>query len=137
MATLIPALGTCLSRMTAGERRLHKQFSFKSVGIQVQGSATVLKINCRNARQILRTASLIAVDLHNAARPAPKGPSSFNPIEDARKVLTMYASEGLEFPMLALIGVRQMPTAGEDERDETRLLYVASTRGSRASTVTS
>jgi|GEM_PF-1139239 len=37
-----------------------KQFSFKSVGIQAQGRTTILKINYRNTRQILQTASLVA-----------------------------------------------------------------------------
>ncbi len=40
-----------------------KNFSFKSVGIQAQGRTTILKINYRNTRQILQTASLVAGDL--------------------------------------------------------------------------
>ena len=42
------------------ERARSKQFSFKSVGIQAQGRTTILKINYRNTRQILHTASLVA-----------------------------------------------------------------------------
>ncbi len=45
------------------ERARSKQFSFKSVGIQAQGRTTILKINYRNTRQILQTASLVAADL--------------------------------------------------------------------------
>ncbi|MDD5324998.1 MAG: 3'-5' exonuclease [Polaromonas sp.] len=45
------------------ERARSKQFSFKSVGIQAQGRTTILKINYRNTKQILQTASLIAADL--------------------------------------------------------------------------
>lgn len=45
------------------ERSRKKQFSFKSVGIQAQGRTTILKINYRNTKQILQTASLIAADL--------------------------------------------------------------------------
>ena len=45
------------------ERSRSKQFSFKSVGIQAQGRTTILRINYRNTRQILQTASLIAADL--------------------------------------------------------------------------
>lgn len=48
------------------ERARSKQFSFKSVGIQAQGRTTILKINYRNTRQILQTASLIAADLLTA-----------------------------------------------------------------------
>jgi hypothetical protein len=43
-----------------------KPFSFKSVGIQAQGRTTILKINYRNTKQILQTASLIAADLLTA-----------------------------------------------------------------------
>ena len=45
------------------ERHRTRQFSFKSVGIQAQGRTTILKINYRNTKQILQTASLIAADL--------------------------------------------------------------------------
>lgn len=45
------------------ERGRDRQFSFKSVGIQAQGRTTVLKVNYRNSRQILQTASSIAADL--------------------------------------------------------------------------
>ena len=48
------------------ERAHSKQFSFKSVGIQAQGRTTILKINYRNTRQILHTASLVAADLLTA-----------------------------------------------------------------------
>ena len=43
-----------------------KQFSFRSVGVQAQGRTTILKINYRNTRQILQTASLVAADLLTA-----------------------------------------------------------------------
>ena len=38
------------------------------------------------------------------------------------------ASKGLEFAVVALMGVGRMPAAGEDERDEARLFYVGATR---------
>ncbi|MFZ3084850.1 3'-5' exonuclease [Rhodoferax ferrireducens] len=53
-----------------------------------------------------------------------QGSGSFNPLEDTIKVLTMHASKGLEFPVVALMGVGQVPAAGEDEREEARLFYV-------------
>jgi ATP-dependent exoDNAse (exonuclease V) beta subunit len=53
---------------------------------------------------------------------------NFHPHEDTIKVMTMHASKGLEFPVVALMGVGQMPAAGEDERDEARLFYVGATR---------
>ncbi len=45
------------------QRRRAQQFSFKSLGIQAQGRTTILKINYRNTRQILQTASMVAADL--------------------------------------------------------------------------
>jgi Nuclease-related domain/UvrD-like helicase C-terminal domain/AAA domain len=48
------------------ERSRKKNFSFKSVGVQASGRTTILKINYRNTRQILQTASLIAADLLTA-----------------------------------------------------------------------
>jgi superfamily I DNA/RNA helicase len=47
------------------------------------------------------------------------------------KVMTMHASKGLEFPVVALCGVGQMPGPGEDEKDEARLFYVAATRATQ------
>ncbi len=40
----------------------------------------------------------------------------------------MKVSKGLEFPVVALSGIGLMPVAGEDEREEARLFYVAATR---------
>lgn len=187
------------------ERSRSKQFSFKSVGIQAQGRTTILKINYRNTRQILQTASLVAADLLTAEdkdedgipmlkpvscgrdgeapliirlpslraeatrvaellgaahqeghawgdmaiicrhysemdecpgvlrqRGLPhqvrKGAGSFDPAADTVKVLTMHASKGLEFPVVALVGAGNMPAKGEDEREEAKLFYVGATR---------
>ncbi len=187
------------------ERTRSKQFSFKSVGIQAQGRTTILKINYRNTRQILQTASLVAADLLTAEdkdedgipmlkpvscgrdgeapivirlpslraeatqvaelfgsahreghawgdmaiicrhysemdecanalrqRGLPhqvrKGTGSFDPAADSIKVLTMHASKGLEFPVVALVGAGNMPAKGEDEREEAKLFYVGATR---------
>ena len=195
------------------ERSRSKQFSFKSVGIQAQGRTTILKINYRNTRQILHTASLIAADLLTAddkdddgiplLKPiscgrdgqAPlilrlpslrdeatkiadllraahqeghawgdmailcpqhwmldecaralarwqlphqvrKAPGTFHPEVDSIKLLTMHASKGLEFPVVALAGVGHMPTEGKDEKDEARLFYVAATRATHKLVIT-
>ena len=61
---------------------------------------------------------------------------SFHPHEDTIKVMTMHASKGLEFPVVALMGVGQMPAAGEDERDEARLFYVGATRATNRLLIT-
>ena len=195
------------------ERARKQQFSFKSVGIQAQGRTTILRINYRNTRQILQTASLIAADLLTAAdrdddgiplvqpvscgrdgqpalvlnlpnfrdeiftiadhfqtahmeghawgdmailcrnqdmvdrcggllraRKLPHqvrtGPGDYHPGEDIITVLTMHASKGLEFPVVALPGIGQMPAAGADERDEARLFYVAATRATHKLIIT-
>ena len=195
------------------ERSRSKQFSFKSVGVQAQGRTTILKINYRNTRQILQTASLIAADLltaddqdddgipllnpissgrdgetpliirlptlrdeaariaellnaahqdghawgdmavicrHHAVmdecasalarRKLPyqvrKAPGSFKPNADTIKVLTMHASKGLEFAVVALPGVGQMPAPGDDEQEEARLFYVAATRATQRLVIT-
>ena len=65
-----------------------------------------------------------------------KGAGSFHPNEDTIKVLTMHASKGLEFPVVALMGVGRMPAAGEDERDEARLFYVGATRATHRLVIT-
>jgi hypothetical protein len=197
-------------------RQRTRQFSFKSVGIQAQGRTTVLKINYRNTRQVLRTASLIAAGLLEPdatgagdddsvplLRPISSGrdgheavvirlptlrdeavkaaellsaahqqgvawgemaiicrrhalmehcasvlrqrrlphevrnrSGSFHPLADTIKVLTMHASKGLEFPVVVLPGVGQMPEEGEAEADEARLLYVAATRATQSLYIT-
>jgi hypothetical protein len=54
----------------------------------------------------------------------------FDPTSDKIKVMTLHASKGLEFPVVALVGVGQMPAAGEDEKEAARLIYVGATRAS-------
>ncbi len=189
------------------ERTQKKNFSFKSVGIQAQGRTTILKINYRNTKQILQTASLVAADLLTAEdhdedgvpllKPVSCGregeapiiirlptlreeawqvadllaaahqeghawgdmavlcpthdirdlcartlaqrqlplenrirAGDFDPASDKIKVMTLHASKGLEFPVVALVGVGQMPAPGEDEKEAARLIYVGATRAS-------
>lgn len=195
------------------QRRRAQHFSFKSVGIQAQGRTTILKINYRNTRQILRTASMVAADLlkpedcqedgvplvqpvscgregheplvirlpsrrdealkiaellssahqeghawgdmavicrhyadmencANALRQrrlpheVRKGAGTFNPMVNTIKLMTMHASKGLEFPVVALAGTGHMPEVGQDEAEEARLFYVAATRATQRLIVT-
>lgn len=192
------------------ERSKSRQFSFRSVGIQAQGRTTILKINYRNTRQILQTASLVAADLltdedqdddgvpllkpvscgrdgeapliirlptlreeiaqvadllsaaHREGhawsdmailcrhwkemdlcsavlrqRRLPhqvrkgSGSRNFDPLADSIKVMTLHVSKGLEFPVVAMVGVGHMPARGENERDEARLFYVGATRATQ------
>ncbi|MEY4977831.1 MAG: helicase [Pseudomonadota bacterium] len=192
------------------ERARQKNFSFKRLGIQAQGRTTILKINYRNTRQILQTASLVAADLltaedqdddgvpllkpvscgregeapliirlptlreeaqaiaeqlraahreghawgdmavlcrhwtqmnlcsdvfnahdlpHRVRKPHPA--PRFDMASDTIKVMTLHVSKGLEFPVVALVGVGHMPAEGEDEREAARLVYVGATRASQ------
>jgi len=193
------------------DKRRGKPFSFKSVGVQAQGRTTILKINYRNTRQILQTASAMATELlrpqekdddgvplvqpvscgrdgpepividlpstraqadriaelmasaHNEGhawgdmavlcrswalmdecakaldrRRLPhkvrKGAHDFDPGADTIKVMTLHASKGLEFPVVAVLGARQavagLEAAAKDDDalEEMRLFYVGATR---------
>ena len=66
------------------ERSRKKNFSFKSVGVQASGRTTILKINYRNTRQILQTASLIAADLLTADDKDDDGVPLLKPISCGR-----------------------------------------------------
>ena len=128
-----------------------------------------MKINYRNSKQILRTASHIAAELLAAAHQQGHGwgdmavlcryhheidqcaaalqrrrlphqvrrtSGSYDPRADTIKVMTMHVSKGLEFPVVALVGVGGMPGPKEDESEEARLFYVAATRATHALYVT-
>ncbi|UWF50122.1 NERD domain-containing protein/DEAD/DEAH box helicase [Pseudomonas sp. N3-W] len=47
---------------------------------------------------------------------------------DAVKIVSMHSSKGLEFGLVIIPALHDMPIKGEDEADEARLLYVAMTR---------
>jgi superfamily I DNA/RNA helicase len=48
--------------------------------------------------------------------------------EDSVKIVSMHSSKGLEFGLVLIPGLGDMPKKGEAEADEARLLYVAMTR---------
>ena len=89
------------------ERSRTKQFSFKSVGIQAQGRTTILKINYRNTRQILQTASLIAADLLTADDRDDDGIPLVKPISCGR--------EGQAPILIKLPSLREEATAIADQ----------------------
>ena len=66
------------------ERTQKKNFSFKRLGIQAQGRTTILKINYRNTRQILQTASLVAADLLTAEDKDDDGVPLLKPVSCGR-----------------------------------------------------
>jgi len=59
------------------------------------------------------------------------GPGDFDPASNKIKVMTMKVSKGLEFPVVALPGVGNMPAPGEDEKEAARVFYVAATRATQ------
>lgn len=190
-------------------QKRRQNFSFKSVGIQAQGRSTVLKINYRNTKQILRAASLLAADLLTAhdsgedsiptiapvgcgrdgpeplviAKPTVRelaeqvtawleqthaegfawgdmavlcrnwrgmddcaqalkrkkiphqvrrGTGQFSPNGNHVHILTLHASKGLEFPVVAVVTASAHQDPEEDDPQENaRLLYVGATRATQ------
>ena len=53
---------------------------------------------------------------------------AFRPHADSVKLMNMHSSKGLEFPMVAVMGVGYLPVRQAEPADEARLLYVAMTR---------
>ena len=60
-----------------------------------------------------------------------KRSGDYPPNLDKIDVPTMRVSKGLEFPVVMLPGLGQMPAAGEDEKEEARVFYVAATRATQ------
>ncbi len=56
------------------------------------------------------------------------GKSSLFLVEDSVKLITMHSSKGLEFPLVLIPYLGQLPRPNDDEAHEARLLYVAMTR---------
>ena len=44
------------------------------------------------------------------------------------QIMTKKVSKGLEFPVVALRGLRHMPAVGKDEKEAAQVFYVAATR---------
>ena len=57
-----------------------------------------------------------------------QGKATLFVVKDCVKLLTMHSSKGLEFPLVIIPFLGQLPKTGEDEAHEARLLYVAMTR---------
>jgi superfamily I DNA/RNA helicase len=53
---------------------------------------------------------------------------SFDRSIDAVKIMTMHSSKGLEFPLVVIPGLGELPVAANDPAEEAKLLYVAMTR---------
>jgi hypothetical protein len=86
-----------------------------------------MAVLCRHKGQMEDVARI----LNQRKLPHQVRKGDYDPLADAIKVMTMHASKGLEWPIVALAGVGQMPAKGEDEKDEARLFYVAATRATQ------
>jgi superfamily I DNA/RNA helicase len=65
-----------------------------------------------------------------------KTKKQFRPADQTVKLMTMHSSKGLEFPVVAVVGVGFMPVDSADEASEAKLLYVALTRSTEKLLVT-
>lgn len=88
-----------------------------------------MAIICRHYSEMERCAAVLRH--RRLPHEVRKASSMFNPLADSIKILTMHASKGLEFPLVALSGVGRMPEDGMNEVDEARLFYVAATRATQ------
>ncbi len=66
-----------------------------------------------------------------------KAKKQFKPSSDSVKLMTMHSSKGLEFPIVAVSGIGNMPADGEDPISAAKLLYVAMTRSTKKLLLTS
>ena len=66
-----------------------------------------------------------------------KAKKQFKPSADSVKLMTMHSSKGLEFPIVAVSGIGNMPADGEDSVSAAKLLYVAMTRSTEKLLLTS
>ena len=65
-----------------------------------------------------------------------KRTGEYKPAADANQIMTMKVSNGLEVPVVALLGVGQMPAQGEDEQEAVRVFYVGATRATQRLVIT-
>jgi superfamily I DNA/RNA helicase len=93
-----------------------------------------MAVLCRHQSEIDVCASALA--LRSLPHQVRKRSGQFDPSADTIKVMTMHASKGLEFAVVALAGVGSMPHAGHSEAEEAKLFYVAATRATQTLCIT-
>ena len=122
MATLIPSIGTCTSRMTSGERRLAERLEQKLDDDYLLWYDVPMGPRSSHAEALSQRKSPFNVR---------KRSGDYSPGADNIQIMTMKVSKGLEFPMVALPGVEHMPAKDEDEQEAARVFYVAATRATQ------
>lgn len=88
--------------------------------------AVIYRTNAQ-ARQIESALQKAGIPYASAANGA-RGKSELYGDADTVKIVSMHSSKGLEFGLVLIPFLGEMPKAGEPEADEARLLYVAMTR---------
>jgi superfamily I DNA/RNA helicase len=86
-------------------------------------------VTCRTkslARRLVNGLRLSGLPIQSLVEQVEK--KSFDAESDTAKVMTMHSSKGLEFPMVVIPGVGNLPGKQEDAFSEAKLLYVAMTR---------
>lgn len=88
-----------------------------------------MAVICRSTDQARRAeAALKKAGIASAAAVSGAGKNELYDAEDSVKIVSMHSSKGLEFGLVLIPGLGEMPKAGEPEAMEARLLYVAMTR---------
>lgn len=86
-------------------------------------------VACRSkglAEALVRGLDAAGLPAESLVTPAEK--KSFDRSSDAIKVMTMHSSKGLEFPLVVIPGLGELPVPANDVAGEAKLLYVAMTR---------
>lgn len=94
-------------------------------GRDLNDMAVIYRSNSQ-AQRIERVLSEAGIAYSSGA--SAKGRGALYGSEDAVKIVSMHSSKGLEFGLVLIPGLGEMPRKGEAEVDEARLLYVAMTR---------
>lgn len=81
-----------------------------------------------NAQAEAAERALTQAGIAYASGTSSKGRGELYCNEDSVKIVSMHSSKGLEFGLVLIPGLGEMPKKGEAEADEARLLYVAMTR---------
>ncbi|KRW66102.1 DNA helicase II [Pseudomonas sp. TTU2014-105ASC] len=81
-----------------------------------------------NAQAEAAERALTQAGIAYASGTSSKGRGELYGSEDSVKIVSMHSSKGLEFGLVLIPGLGEMPKKGEAEADEARLLYVAMTR---------
>lgn len=88
-----------------------------------------MAVICRHYEEMDAVADALArLGLPHRVR---KKSGQFSPAQDAIQVISMHASKGLEWPVVAVVGSLVEHQNPEDTEREARLIYVAATRGTQ------